>query len=166
MGSSTSLNHDNRARSSICVGGVPGRGLWVFDTSVEAKPLESCLPGNVSCGGTSADAWEAASRPSLVSSILESMASGALGALVDGTWEPGRASGAYCSGEERNDRGVEYLPLDLGCSRRKVTVPLPGDVGMRNPCRLYNSAIRQSHSWMSCPATAPRVRDLKGITYC
>lgn len=93
-----------------------------------------------------------------------SMASGALDAVADGTLGLGFAWGACYLDVVKNGRVVWYLPLVLGCSKRTVTVPLPGYVGMRSPCRLYSSAIRQSHSSVSRPATADPTQPRKGDT--
>lgn len=95
----------------------------------------------------------------MVSSILVLMAFGAWGALHasgDDTLELGRASGAYCSDEKKNDRVVWYLPWILGCSRRTATVPLPGDVGMRSPCRLYKVVLPYVSHIPRCLVLPPR----------
>jgi len=124
-GSSTCRHLDSLSRSSIGASG-PGSRWWAFGTSGEGRPLGSCVAGilRYTCG----DALEAASTTSLVWSRSESKASAA---HVDGTLATG-----CCSGAERSDHAGGCLASDLGCSKRKVIVPLPGGVvHMTSPWR-------------------------------
>ena len=124
-GSSTSRHLDSLSRSSSGASG-PGSGLWAFGTLDGVKPLGSCVSGIRYY--TYGDASEAASTTSLVWSRSESKASAA---HVDGTLAPG-----CCSGVERSDHAGGCLASDLGCSKRKVIVPLPGGVvHMTSPWR-------------------------------
>jgi len=45
----------------------------------------------------------------------------------------GKLGFAYCSAVVRNGRVDGCLPSGLGCSRRRVIVPLPEGVGMKSP---------------------------------
>lgn len=122
-GSSTCRHRYTLSRSSTGASG-PGLRLWAFGTLDGVKPLGSCVSGIRRY--TYGDASEAASTTSSVWSRSESKASAA---HVDGTSAPG-----CCSGAGRSDHAGGCLALDLGCSKRKVIVPLPGGAGhMRSP---------------------------------
>jgi hypothetical protein len=123
--SSTCRHRGSLSRSSSGASGL-GLRLWAFGTLDGVKPLGSCVSGIRRY--TYGDASEAASTTSSVWSRSESKASAA---HVDGTLAPG-----CCSGAGRSDHAGGCLASDLGCSKRKVIVPLPGGVvHMTSPWR-------------------------------